>query len=207
MPDTTKKSVTEAGDRPPASGNGRSKLISRRIKLLVDLVIFAMLAAVMFSLKVVLAGLPNIEPVSLLVIVYTAVYRVRALIPIYIYVVLEGLLFGFSVYWYGYLYVWTILWLAVMLIPRAAFAVSGKWAAVIAPLIALLSGAFGLAFGLLMAPPQVYYFGFSLDKIWAWVLAGIPYDVAHACGNFAFGFAALPLVSLLKKLEASRAFK
>ena len=177
------------------------------MKAIVDLVIFSMLAAIMFTLKVVLAGIPNIEPVSLLIIVYTAVYRFRALIPIYIYVILEGLLFGFSVYWVGYLYVWAILWGVIMLIPRRVFDASGRRAVILGACLALISGAFGLAFGTLFAPSQIAIYGLSFDAMLAWIAAGLPYDLLHACGNFAFAAAALPLIRLIKKLESQRTFK
>ena len=202
------KTIPEAGERSPAPAGRRKKTVAyRMLKAIVDLVIFSMLASIMFTLKVVLAGIPNIEPVSLLVIVYTAVYRFRALIPIYIYVVLEGLLFGFSVYWIGYLYVWAILWGVIMLIPRRAFDASGRRAALLGVCLALISGAFGLAFGALFAPSQLAIYGLSFDAMLAWIAAGLPYDVLHACGNFAFAAAAIPLIRLIKKLESQRTFK
>lgn len=208
MSDEKIRSTPPDGDKKaPPSGARRRGVASKRIKLLVDLVIFAMLAAVMFSLKVALAGIPNIEPVSLLIIVYTAVYRARALIPIYIYVFLEGLYFGFSVYWFGYLYVWAILWLVIMLIPKRLFLARGRRAIAAGALIAAVSGLFGLSFGTLMAPPQVLMFGLDMGRIWIWILNGIYFDLLHAAGNLAFGFAALPLVGLLRRLEEMRTFK
>ena len=199
---------SEAGERSPAPRARRRQSIAYQIiKAVVDLVIFSMLASIMFTLKVVLAGIPNIEPVSLLIIVYTAVYRVRALIPIYIYVILEGLLFGFSVYWIGYLYVWAILWAVIMLIPRRAFDANGRRAAVLGVCLALISGAFGLSFGALFAPSQIAIYGLSFDAMLAWIASGLPYDILHGCGNFAFAAAALPLIKLIKKLESQRTFK
>lgn len=210
MPDNKEivKTTPEAGEQSPAPmGRRRKTLAYRMIKAVVDLVIFSMLASIMFTLKVVLAGIPNIEPVSLLIIVYTAVYRFRALIPIYIYVILEGLLFGFSVYWIGYLYVWAILWGVIMLIPRRAFDARGRRTAILGICLALISGAFGLAFGALFAPSQIAIYGLSFDAMLAWIAAGLPYDILHGCGNFAFAAAAIPLIRLIKKLESQRTFK
>ena len=58
-------------------------------------VVLALLGAVLFVAKMAMAWLPNIEPVSLLVMVYTVVFGRRALYPIYIYVALECMVWGF----------------------------------------------------------------------------------------------------------------
>ena len=81
-----------------------------------EMAIFAMLGALMFVSKIIMEVLPNIHILGLLIIVYTLTYRVRALIPIYIYVLLNGLIAGFSLWWVPYLYIWTLLWGATMLL-------------------------------------------------------------------------------------------
>ena len=50
------------------------------------MVIFAMLGTLMFCSKIILEVLPNIHLLGMLTMVYTIVYRRKALIPIYIYV-------------------------------------------------------------------------------------------------------------------------
>ena len=77
-----------------------------------------MLAALMLASKIAMEALPNIHLVGMLTMVYTLVYRKRALIPIYIFVLLFGLIYGFSAWWVPYLYIWTILWGVTMLLPR-----------------------------------------------------------------------------------------
>ena len=47
---------------------GRARLTTRR------LVLFALLEALLVGLQVAMAALPNIEPVSLLIMVYTVVF-------------------------------------------------------------------------------------------------------------------------------------
>ena len=51
--------------------------------------LFAVLGALTFAAKYVMAFLPNIEPVSLTLLVYGAVFGLRALYPAFIYVILE----------------------------------------------------------------------------------------------------------------------
>ena len=74
-----------------------------------ETVLFGMLGALMFALQVVMAPLPNIEPVSLLIMVFATVFGLKALYPVYIYVAMEVLYFGLGTWNICYFYVWPIL--------------------------------------------------------------------------------------------------
>ena len=54
-----------------------------------EVVLFGILGALTFGLKFVMAPLPNIEPVSLLVMLFGAVFGWKALYPVYLYVAME----------------------------------------------------------------------------------------------------------------------
>lgn len=148
------------------------------------------MAALIFGTKVTLASLPNINLNSVLIILTVLFFGWKSLYTVYVYVLLEGLVFGFSVWWIGYLYVWAILVVVGMLFRRNDSALF--WAVV--------AGIYGLCFGLLM-----YLEYFAINGGWEgyfamWV-AGIPYDLTHCAGNFAFTLALYrPLHSLLEKL-------
>ena len=73
------------------------------------MIVFAMLGTIMFCSKILLEVLPNIHLLGMLTMTYTVVFRRKALIPIYIYVMLNGLYAGFNIWWIPYLYIWTIL--------------------------------------------------------------------------------------------------
>ena len=164
------------------------------------LIIFAMLGTIQFVSKQVLEALPNVELVSTLTMVYTLVYRRQALIPIYLFVFLEGLLAGFGLWWYPYLYLWAVLWGVTMLLPRRL----PVWAQV--PVYAGVCGLFGLAYGSLYAPYQlVVFLGGDLKKLLPWIAAGLPWDVTHALGNLALGTLIVPLAAILRRLEAGLA--
>ena len=81
-------------------------------------VLCALLAAMMTALKEAMALLPNIEPVSLLILVYALVFRWDVFYIIYTFVLLEGLLYGFHLWWITYLYIWSLWALVVLLIGR-----------------------------------------------------------------------------------------
>ena len=96
-----------------------------------------MLGTIMFLSKIIMELLPNIHLVGTLIVAYTVVYRKKALIPIYIYVLLVGVYGGFNLWWMPYTYIWTILWGAVMLLPRS---IPPKIRYVIYPIVAALHG-------------------------------------------------------------------
>ena len=72
----------------------------------------------MFATKLALEFLPNVHMLAVLVTAYTVVFRAKALYPIYIYVLIQGIYAGFSLWWIPYTYLWTLLWAAVMLLPK-----------------------------------------------------------------------------------------
>lgn len=135
------------------------------------LVALALIAAAMVIGQVVIAVLPNIEVVSLIVILTTLRFRRAALFPIYVFVLLEGLIWGFSIWWVSYLYVWTVLWAVVMLFKNEDSPF----------LFALIAALFGLMFGALTTIP--YLFGGIGMAITVFV-SGVSFDLVHCVANF-----------------------
>ena len=154
-----------------------------------------MLGALMFCSKIIMEAAPNIHMLGMLTMVYSIVYRARALIPIYIYVFLNGLYTGFNQWWVPYLYIWTILWGVTMLLPRR---LSPTVASVIYPVICALHG---FLFGTLYAPVQALMFGFDFEQTIAWIISGLSFDAIHGTSNFFMGFLILPFSHLLRKLS------
>ena len=160
-----------------------------------EMTLFAMFSSMMFISKIVMEFLPNIHLLGMFTMLLTVVYRKKALVPIYIYVFLNGVFSGFNMWWVPYLYVWTVLWAVTMLLPRNM----GKTARVIVyPLVCFLHG---LCFGILYAPAQAVMFGFTFEQTIAWVVSGLPFDLLHAVGNFVSGLLIYPLSLVLQKLN------
>lgn len=158
--------------------------------------LFAMFGALMLTSKILMEFLPNVHLLGMFTVMLTVVFRVKALIPIYIYVMLNGLFAGFDVWWFPYLYIWTVLWAVTMLIPKS---IPKKIAALIYPLLCALHG---FAFGVLYAPAQAFFFGLDFGQTVAWIISGIPYDILHGVSNFFAGCLVLPLSELVKRLLA-----
>ena len=138
-----------------------------------DITLIGIMSAVLIAVQVTLSFLPNIELVSLLIIVYTLVFGRKALYIIYVFVAVEGVIYGIGLWWINYLYVWTILFIIVMLLRKQHSPYF--WACI--------SGFYGLTFGALCAIPNLFLSGIG-SAISYWI-AGIPYDILHAVGNFA----------------------
>ena len=175
---------------PDKSPNKR-QTIRRRI---LELVLFALLGSLMFQSKIIMELIPNIHLLGMLTMCYTLLFRAKALFPIYVFVFLNGLYAGFALWWYPYLYIWTILWGITMLLPQR---MPRKVAFVVYPLVC---GIHGLLFGILYAPMQALMFGLNFKQMLAWIISGLPFDAIHGIGNFAAGFLILPLTDQLRKM-------
>ena len=136
-----------------------------------------------------MAGLPNIEPVSLLVILFAVVFGKKAFFPIYVYIFMEFALYGIHLWSINYLYIWAILALVALSCRKLTHPLA--WA--------LISGLFGLFFGALCAPVDIAVGGLSY-ALAKWV-NGIPFDLLHCAGNFVIALMLfVPLRKLLTQL-------
>lgn len=154
-------------------------------------VLCALLAAMVTVLQVAMAVLPNIEPVSLLMMVYALVFGRQVFYIVFTFILLEGLVFGFQLWWVSYLYIWPVWVGVVLLLKRGGERPALFWAAV--------SGGFGLGFGALCALPYLAGGPWAAFSYWA---AGIPFDLLHCGGNFLLALALSgPLCRLLSKLK------
>ena len=153
-----------------------------------------MFAALMFCSKLIMEALPNIHLLGMLTMLMTVVFRKKALIPLYLYVIVQGLNAGFAPWWVPYLYVWTVLWGMTMLLPKKM----PTWlAAIVYPAICAIHG---FAFGIIYAPGQALLYGFTFEQTLAWIASGFPFDVIHGISNIFTGMLVLPLSELIKKL-------
>lgn len=154
-----------------------------------------MFGALMFASKKLMEVLPNIHLIGVIIVAITVVYRKKALYPIYLYVLLDGLFLGFSVFWVPYLYVWTVLWLVTMLLPK-------EMPRKIRPFVYMTVCALhGFMFGILYAPFQALAFGLSFNGMLAWIAAGIPFDITHGISNFIGGLLICPIISVLNRVD------
>ena len=83
-----------------------------------DIIILSLMGALMAASDFVFDFLPNVHLVGVFIVATTVVYRKWALLSVYVYVFIQGLIGGFALWWIPYLYIWDFLWGAVMLLPK-----------------------------------------------------------------------------------------
>lgn len=140
-----------------------------------ELCLYSILGVLTFVLKLVMAPLPNIEPVSLLLIVYTIAFGKHVMYPLTIYVLLEIVMYGFGIWSVGYLYIWLVL----AIITLSIYSIHNSTNVL---LWATVSGLYGLMVGMLYIPLYVISGGTTFAISW-WI-SGIHYDVTHCIANF-----------------------
>ena len=136
-----------------------------------EITLLSMMSAIIFVAQVALRFIPNVELVSLLIILYTLVFKKKTLYIIYVFVILEGLLYGFGLWWFSYLYVWTILFIIVMIFRKSSNVF----------LWTIISGIYGLSFGAFFTIP--YFFMGGFPSAFAYWVNGIPFDIIHCISN------------------------
>lgn len=160
-----------------------------------EITLFGLLGAVMYISKIITDVLPNIHLLGVFIVAMTVVFRWKALYPIYTFVFITGLLNGFAVWWVPYLYIWTVLWGAVMLLPQF------KNKALRVVILAVVCSLHGFFYGTLYAPVQALFYGLDLKGTIAWIIAGIPFDAIHGVSNLLCGSLIIPLAKILEKAK------
>ena len=162
-----------------------------------ELAVFGMLGTLMCISKYVMEFLPNMHLLAVFTVAFTVVFRKKALYPIYIFVFIIGFFSGFSVWWLPYLYIWAVLWGAVMLIPKN---INPK----IAPFVYIaVCSLHGFLYGTIYAPAQALLFGLDFKGTVAWIVAGLPFDMVHGFSNLCLGVLIVPIIKVLNKLKTA----
>lgn len=137
-----------------------------------DITLIAMMVAVIEVCKAALSFAPNVELTSFWVIMFTLYFGNHILYVIPVFILIEGAIYGFGLWWVMYLYAWPLLVFIVWYFRKTDSAVT--WS--------IISGIFGLLFGALCAIPYLVTGGPYVAFTW-WV-GGIPWDFVHGIGNF-----------------------
>lgn len=139
-----------------------------------EIATIGMMAAILESVKIALQAVPNVELVTLLIILFTLYLGPKTLIAVWAFVGMECVIYGLGLWTIMYVYIWPILVLLTLLlqkfIPSKAY-----WPYVI------LSTMFGLFFGAFCSIP--YFFIGGVHMMFTWWVSGIPYDILHGISN------------------------
>lgn len=155
-----------------------------------DIAMVGVMIASVEVAKISLSFLPNIELVTLLLILYTLFFGSKIIYVVFSFVLIEGCLYGFGIWWLMYLYIWPLLVLLTRLFRKQ----QSIW------FWSVFSGIYGLFFGALCS--IVYFFIGGVHTAFAWWISGIPSDLIHGISNFILCFVLFrPLKNALKRFS------
>lgn len=156
---------------------GKKRTFSLTVR---DIALMGMMVAVIEVCKVALAGIPNVELTTFWVILFSLYFGNRIFLVIPVFILIEGAMYGFGLWWIMYLYTWPSLAIFCRLFRKSNSALT--WST--------LSSSYGFLYGFLCSIP--YFFigassggiGAGLQMAFAWWVAGIPFDLIHGIANF-----------------------
>ena len=161
--------------------------IKLSLRELVELSIFASLT---FAGKLAMGVIPNVHPVTLMLIVITCMYGAKAFYTAFIYIGLEFCVYGFGIWSISYIYVWPMVVCVVLLFKKNQSV--AIWA--------LIAACHGFLFGAMCSIP--YIFAGGVDAAISYWVAGIPYDLIHGISNGVLVyFGMMPLQKVLLSIK------
>ena len=180
------------------SSNSDMKSTSSKMKILSvrDIAEIGLMTACLEAVKMALSAIPNVEMVTLLIILFTLYLGKKTLIAVWAFVGVECFVWGIGLWTLMYIYVWPVLVICTLLLKRF---IDLPMAYVV------LSAAFGLLFGAMCSLPYIFISGPAYAFTW-WI-AGIPYDILHCVANFILALILFkPLNMLLTKIKKGSPF-
>lgn len=139
-----------------------------------ELILFGVLGGLISVSQIALSFIPNVETVSLFIILFSLIYKKKAMYIVFVFVIVMGLIYGFGVWWFGYIILWPFLCVMTYKLENV---ISEKYL-----ILSLYSGIFGLLFGFFYAIPYGIFGGINAGIAY-WV-SGIPFDIIHGIGNY-----------------------
>lgn len=179
--------------------NGTSTNNLKHAKLR-EMIMLALCAPIIIAGKIILGPIPNVECVTFFIVLFSVVFGWKTLFPVAIFLLEEGLRYGFGPTWYiFYCIIWPLLSVMTVLLKPVFKTNAIAWAIFASVIfVPIFSGTNILILKLLFSDM------FPGGGILAYLISEIPYDIAHIIGNFAIMLALFtPLYRVLEKLMKS----
>lgn len=158
-----------------------------------DVALVALMVAIIEVCKVAFMEIPNVELTSFWLLIFSKHFGNKVYFVVPVFILIEGMLFGFGLWWIMYLYAWPLLILVARFFRKSDEALT--WA--------LISGFFGLLFGFFCAIPYLFLGG--IGTAFSWWVAGIPWDFVHGGANFVIMLILYkPISKAIKGIEKGR---
>ena len=146
-----------------------------------NILVFTLLGTLLYVLKLVMEPFPNIHLTTMLIMVFTIAFGIKALFPIYIFVAISGIqavASGTILWWPAYTYIWLFPFIITLLVPKKL----------------------NKKFLILYSPMQALLFGMNFKATVSWIISGIPFDLIHGVSNIVVGSIVYPLSQVLSKV-------
>ena len=130
------------------------------------------MGAMMFVMQVALSPIRNFHMTDVLIILTAIYFGWKVMYSVFVFVVLEGLMWGFGLWVVSYMYLWPILAVVAVVMRRNDSAI--VWA--------IVAALHGLFFGVGCSIPYLFIGGWSMA--FSYFISGIPFDIRHCVGNF-----------------------
>jgi energy-coupling factor transport system substrate-specific component len=166
-----------------------------------ELAFLGVYSALLIAFKEMMNVLPNIEPVTVMLIALTTVFGIKALLPVYVFSFIEIILHGFHIWNMMYLYVWAVLVLIVLCflpLHKVIEAKTGKASPVLLTVMwTVLAALYGIGYGTLCSIP--YFITLGTEGAISWIISGFTFDILHCVGNSVItSLLFFPLYKILK---------
>ena len=138
--------------------------------------LLALMGALMFVMQVAMAPVRNVHMTDVLIILTAVFFGWRVMYSVFVFVALEGLMWGFGLWVLSYMYLWPILAAAAVLMRKNDSSI--VWA--------IVAALHGLFFGLGCSIPYLFIGGWNMA--FTYFITGIPFDIRHCIGNFVLTF-------------------
>ena len=137
-----------------------------------DITLIGLMVAIIEVCKVLMKDLPNIELTTVWIIMFTLYFGKKIIYVVPTFIIIEGTMFGFGMWWIMYLYLWPLLAFVTWSFRKN----NSAW------FWAVIAGIFGLFFGFFGSFPYIVTSGPL--AAFTWWIQGIPWDITHAVANF-----------------------
>ncbi len=171
---------------------GQSKLTIQ------DIALIGLMVAIIEVCKAAIAGIPNVELTTFWLMMFALFLGRKVYYTVPVFILIEGVIYGFGLWWIMYLYLWPLLVLVTRFFRKSNSLFT----------YSMIAGFFGLTFGLFGAIPYLFIGTFEgglvngFQVATAWWIAGIPWDLVHGVSNFIFMLILYyPVSNVMKRVQ------
>ncbi|UUX32897.1 ECF transporter S component [Fundicoccus culcitae] len=170
--------------------NWRPQFNVKRIALLAIFVSLAYVGRILFQF------IPNVQPVTVIILIITlTTHTLDGLIVAVLSIILSNTLLGMGPWTLAQVVSYALLIAFTGVFIKRFYIPSNKYNRIFFAFYAFL---IGLLYGFIISVISVKMYG--INHFWAYYIRGLPFDLAHAIGNFIFYLLLEPVLSpLIKK--------